>query len=1813
MLTPKNIKARTAIEYFLQGYYQKGKWLGQGAAALGLSGEIKEVLAYENIIKGLSPDGNQKLFGRSVDTEKRKAALDCTFAAPKSVSLCALVGGDERLIKAHQDAVEKVLQLMEQEYAQTRVMLDGKTQSVVKTGNLVIAKYDHIETRELDPHLHSHCLVMNMTQLPNGEWYSHLNDAIFRNQKLLGMAYQHYLALEVQKLGYSVERRDHGQFEIKGYTEEQRLDFSKRRQQILARAGEKGSWLERELAWKKTRKNKEHVTPEELKARWLEQAQALGIEIVQASEPQLEVESLEVNPKLIVDAIAHCSERQVAFRPEEIKKFILSESLPLDVTKILPLLESNSELIRISEQQGIRYTTQAALQRELNTIRLMQQGQSKVPAVAQKEEAQQHLVKTTLNSGQRAAVLMATTTTDSVVAWQGVAGAGKTYALNEFRRIATDKGYQIKGYAPSAQAASVLGEEIGIESNTVARLLGTKQPPQVEPNQIWIIDEAGLLSAKDAHRLLERATQEQARVILVGDTKQLSAVEAGNPFKSLQQAGMKTAYLNESLRQRTPELKLAVDLVGEGTLEQGFARLEAFNSIQEVNQDALVDAIATEYMAGTPESRAKTLVLAGTNAERLEITGAIRARLKAEGSLGQPHATGQLKAKDLTSVQKGYTHHFEIGDVVMPIRDYKRRGLVKGALYSVIKKTQDSLSLQANDGTIEEVDLNFKKAVYQRHRIEIAVGDSLKWTKNDRQLGRRNGQEFIVTAITGNSAQIQYLDGTQSETINLAQAQHLDYALVSTTYSSQGKTADRVLVAADSTIGKESFYVAVSRARDELKLYTSDKAYLLQLARLTKAKENPLELLRQQVREQTAVESLVRASVTSEREVAKPKKPQILQAISSPTTPNAEERPTVPPPVKRSVEKKKQFTVSNQPVKQPSLLHTFEKPTNIVAIVKAANHQLPEPPEWLAFGKRVHCQNQGWGEVTAIKGARLVVLLDTGKQAQILSWPDAIESKSIVPEPVSAFWTPSSTGVPSAHIEPKHWQELVSGSAIHPEITYRNFRSLEYDMVEQAHSAWEYLFYSNKLERSNTGRLTSGTLKQYEHIEAGGWWCNAGFDPRCFFDLQPGQTPTSKNWGCYKPNAPRENPENPGKKIKYEHPLKADLSIFLLDVPEFIADRIYQKAGVKPLESDKASGFWYCVFQHNLPITITEGAKKAASLLSQGHAAIGLPGIYAGYRSKDEQGNEIKAHLHEELAVFATLGRDIRFAFDYETKPKTQRNIEIAISRTGSLLERQGAVVSVVRLPGPDKGVDDLIKMQGPLAYEKLEIEAQRLRVWREQNKAQQQTHSEPIGELSREERFERLQLKLANKLSSLDQTVNRAAPVGEIVDLEQSSVHCSPQPVQSQNITQPQENSYERLDAQQQQPTNGTDIVRRAGELFNPVQPTTGSSLPEPYQFATGPERQPFKPPAPDKLKWAAVRQYLTEKRSLPETLVEQLHQHGRLYADAQQNAVFLLLNEQGEITNANLRGTYKDSQFKGLVTGSRKDQGWFTINHGQGQLERIVLVESAMDAMSAAALALQKTGMTMFISTDGAGAVPIEMLRQHQAAGVVLMVGYDASPTGEEMAQIVLESLPGAKRVLPAYGKDWNEQLVHRVATIEAVNQLSERDFLKLMQGVAEYFRSSPPRPPSNNDRQIVQGEVDKLLNQINALWVLQASQVALVESMQLQPFHAWNNKYHEAVAQLESTMSLISQSIAEKDQKESQLKEWVKLASTYSAWDKEPHTEQLREFAVVLKLPQMQSRLANIQQQHQQQEPESLTELKLTELHEQEQQQRGLGRGR
>ncbi|HEY9827542.1 MAG TPA: plasmid replication protein, CyRepA1 family [Stenomitos sp.] len=298
-------------------------------------------------------------------------------------------------------------------------------------------------------------------------------------------------------------------------------------------------------------------------------------------------------------------------------------------------------------------------------------------------------------------------------------------------------------------------------------------------------------------------------------------------------------------------------------------------------------------------------------------------------------------------------------------------------------------------------------------------------------------------------------------------------------------------------------------------------------------------------------------------------------------------------------------------------------------------------------------------------------------------------------------------------IQPNHFHEW-QNSAITPDLITLNVLSLE------GEQPYEYLCTSTQLDRLNGGRLSSKWLRLYQHTTAGGWWCN-GLDP-----LNQWQT---MEWGCFKPNVPRLDTDKQ-KPIKYEHPPKTPTRAFFMRVSwsvglaiatthnlrdEYLA-RLHQlsrfpllTSGDHPAEDE---GFWQWVLERGLPITIVEGAKKAASLLSAGYVAIALPGIFNGYRSKDELGNPVKPQLIPELLPFAT-GRKVTICFDHDAKPKTAANVAKAIQRLGQLFEAYHCPVQVVDLPGPEKGVDDFIVARGAEAFGALYDQAHPLKHWK--------------------------------------------------------------------------------------------------------------------------------------------------------------------------------------------------------------------------------------------------------------------------------------------------------------------------------------------------------------------------------------------------------------------------------------------------------------------------------------------------------------------
>lgn len=386
---------------------------------------------------------------------------------------------------------------------------------------------------------------------------------------------------------------------------------------------------------------------------------------------------------------------------------------------------------------------------------------------------------------------------------------------------------------------------MNIDTETVASQILKSEDKEYSEKKIWLVDEAGLLSANQAHKLILKAKQEKARIVFIGDTKQLSSVEAGNPFRSLQRFGIETAYLNESLRQKKKDLKAAIDLIANGSLQQGLSILQDNNRIDRAkNKQKKIDSIVADYLALSDRDKQKTLLIAGTNEERELITKKVRDRLKRSNDLTNVTNIATLKAKNLTSIEQKYYRSYQVGDLILPLGNYKKQNLFKDKMYRVIEVDENFMKLKDGNGTIIVNPIKFKKIVYQEKTIDIAVGDRLKWNKNDKNFNRRNGQEFTVLSIDGNLALIEYQSGKQ-ETINLNKTHHLEHALVTTTYSSQGKTAERVLISASSNkaLSKESFYVAVSRAKHDLKLYTEPGIKLVEKIQESKTKLNPSDIL----------------------------------------------------------------------------------------------------------------------------------------------------------------------------------------------------------------------------------------------------------------------------------------------------------------------------------------------------------------------------------------------------------------------------------------------------------------------------------------------------------------------------------------------------------------------------------------------------------------------------------------------------------------------------------------------------------------------------------------------------------------------------------------------------------------------------------------------------------------------------------------------------------------------------------------------------------------------------------------------------------
>jgi ATP-dependent exoDNAse (exonuclease V) alpha subunit len=423
---------------------------------------------------------------------------------------------------------------------------------------------------------------------------------------------------------------------------------------------------------------------------------------------------------------------------------------------------------------------------------------------------------------------------DRIQGIQGFAGSGKTTTLTVIRSAAERQGYQVEGFAPTSRAARQLNEA-GIEAGTLQGFLARAQNTERNPEgkRLFFIDESSLASTNQMRQFLTRIGPND-RVLLVGDIRQHQGVEAGRPFEQLQEAGMRTAKLDEIVRQQEPGLKSAVELLATGQVSAALDALQHQGRVKEIpNAEERVRTIAKSYV----ESPQNSLIVSPDNASRRDLNVAVRQELKANGSLALQDHTFRIlvQRQDMTGAERSWASHYEINDVVRYTRGSKAIGIEAAAYASVV-----SIDPAANLLTVEKANQELATydprrltgvSVYQEIEREFSVGDRIQFTAPDKELSVANRDMAVIEAIQPEGLVLARLHNNRQIDFDTSEHRHFDHGYAVTSHSSQGLTAERVLVHADTSVHPDLLnsrfgYVSISRASHEATLFTDDMAKL---------------------------------------------------------------------------------------------------------------------------------------------------------------------------------------------------------------------------------------------------------------------------------------------------------------------------------------------------------------------------------------------------------------------------------------------------------------------------------------------------------------------------------------------------------------------------------------------------------------------------------------------------------------------------------------------------------------------------------------------------------------------------------------------------------------------------------------------------------------------------------------------------------------------------------------------------------------------------------------------------------------------------
>jgi conjugative relaxase-like TrwC/TraI family protein len=864
-------KEFTAAEqnYWKQSDAIQGEWHGKLAEKFGLAGAVG-AQEFARLSEGQHPQTAEQLVrhrkvqeyqsgtGKTVAPLEHRAGWDATFSAPKSISLAALVGGDDRVRDAHREAVNVALNELER-YTQARI---GGNNAAETTGQFMAAKFEHDTARPVygyaAPQLHTHAVIFNVTERENGQTRALQEHGLFDSQNYATAVYQSHLTYQLRSLGYEIESGKSGAPEIKGFTQEYLDASSPRRQQIeeaVAQSGFSGPEAA-QIAAHNTRDRKEILSPAEvmaahrqIAAEFGNQADRVVAEARERGQSQAQERPPDERQQRAQEAVTFARDRSFEREAVTDERALFVDALRRGMGETTyPEVRANFEArvmsgefhVVASEKHdtGRQLTTAETIKAEKEIVQKVQEGQGRAQIMSIQDAIPLTEARLHLNTAQRNAIEQVLTSHDQVQGLQGIAGAGKTTTLEGIRQGAEQSGYAVEGFAPTSRAAQQL-RDAGIAADTLQGFLarGGQQQTAADPERkhLYMVDESSLASTRQMREFLEKIGQ-QDKVLLIGDTRQHQGVDAGKPFEQLQQAGMQTAQLDQIVRQKDPELLKAVEHLSKNETSVGVQMLQQQGRVTEITDPRQrIEAIAKSY-AAHPEN---TIIVSPDNASRREINQAVRHELQSLGTIDKVDFAARVLTprSDMTGADRAWAARYQAGEVLHYSRGSKELGMERGSYAQVVAThPKDNLvTVQKQNGEQVTYDPSRLRGIsaYREIDREFAVGDRIQFTARNREIGVANRDLGTLQQIDNSGRLTVRMDGDKEKTVAFdpREMRHFDHGYAMTSHSSQGITAERVLVNMDTEVHPELInrrfaYVSVSRASHEAHIYTNNAASL---------------------------------------------------------------------------------------------------------------------------------------------------------------------------------------------------------------------------------------------------------------------------------------------------------------------------------------------------------------------------------------------------------------------------------------------------------------------------------------------------------------------------------------------------------------------------------------------------------------------------------------------------------------------------------------------------------------------------------------------------------------------------------------------------------------------------------------------------------------------------------------------------------------------------------------------------------------------------------------------------------------------------